>query len=155
MTARRSISPKMQDYLEAVTTLAAARGGARVADIARRLGVRMPTVHSALRVLRGAGLVTQARYGAVFPTPRGLREGRGIERSHHGLREFLTLVLGAGERAADAEACRLEHAVTPRTMAAIEAMTSFYASPRGAARLAELREFLSPPRGSFQRSSRR
>ncbi|MDQ7773818.1 MAG: metal-dependent transcriptional regulator [Elusimicrobiales bacterium] len=155
MTARRPISPKMQDYLEAVTALAASSGGARVADIARRLGVRMPTVNSALRVLREAGLVAQARYGAVFPTPRGRREGRGIERSHHGLKEFLTLVLGAEERSADAEACRLEHAVSPRTMAAIEAMTSFYASPRGAARLAELRGFLSPRRGGFKRSSRK
>lgn len=142
----------MQDYLEAVTALAAARGGARVADIARRLGVRMPTVNSALRVLRGAGLVTQARYGAVFPTPRGLREGRGIERSHHGLKDFLTRVLGADELSADAEACRLEHAVSPRTMAAIEAMTAFYSSPRGAARLAELRGFLSPACGVVPRS---
>lgn len=143
MPARRPISPKMQDYLEAVTALSSASAGARVADIARRLGVRMPTVNSALRVLREAGLVTQARYGAVFPTPRGLKEGRGIERSHLGLRDFLVLVLGAAERSADAEACRLEHAVSPRTMAAIEAMTSFYTSPRGAARLAELRGFIS------------
>lgn len=139
MPVRRPISPKMQDYLEAVTALAASRGGARVADIARRLGVRMPTVNSALRVLREAGLVTQARYGAVFPTPRGLKEGRGIERSHLGLRTFLTQVLGADERSADEEACRLEHAVSRHTMAAIEAMTAFYSSPRGAARLAELR----------------
>ncbi len=133
----------MQDYLEAVTAIASARGGARVGEIARRLGVRMPTVNSALRVLREAGLVTQARYGAVFPTPRGLREGRGIARSHHGLREFLTLVLGAEDSSADAEACRLEHAVSPSTMAAIAAITAFYSSPRGAARLAELRGFMT------------
>lgn len=137
--ARKPISSKMQDYLEAVTALASSRGGARVADIARRLGVRMPTVNSALRVLREAGLVTQARYGAVFPTRRGLKEGRGIERSHLGLRDFLVLVLGAEARSADKEACRLEHAVSRRTMASIEAMTAFYTSPRGAARLAELR----------------
>ncbi|HNT97916.1 MAG TPA: metal-dependent transcriptional regulator [Elusimicrobiales bacterium] len=142
MPGHAPISPKMQDYLEAVTALASARGGARVADIARRLGVRMPTVNSALRVLRGAGMITQARYGAVHPTPRGLKEGRGIERSHLGLRSFLRLVTGAGERAADAEACRLEHAVSPRTMSAIEAMTAFYSSAAGRARLKELRTFI-------------
>jgi Mn-dependent DtxR family transcriptional regulator len=132
----------MQDYLEAVTALSSPRGGARVAGIARRLGVRMPTVNSALRVLREAGLVTQARYGAVYPTPRGLKAGKGIERSHLGLKSFLKLVTGAGERSADAEACLLEHAVSPRTMSAIEAMTAFYSSARGRARLEELRTFI-------------
>jgi len=132
----------MQDYLEAVTALAGTGKGARVADLSRRLGVRMPTVNSALRVLREAGLVAQARYGAVFPTPRGLREGRGIERSHLGLKDFLVLVLGTDPRSADKEACRLEHAVSRRTMAAINAMTAFYSSPRGAARLAELRRVM-------------
>lgn len=146
MSGRTPISPKMQDYLEAVTALSSARGGARVADIARRLGVRMPTVNSALRVLRGAGMITQARYGAVYPTPRGLKEGKGIERSHLGLRSFLRLVTGAGERSADAEACRLEHAVSPRTMSAIEAMTAFYSSAPGRARLKELRAFIREKR---------
>ncbi|MCL2701763.1 MAG: metal-dependent transcriptional regulator [Phycisphaerae bacterium] len=105
------LSPSQEDYLEAVLDLVRAGQVARVRDIARRLGVGMPSVTVALRQLSSRGLVNYDPYQVVTLTAAGRQAGEEIERRHRVLESFLTDVLGLDEAVARANACRMEHAV--------------------------------------------
>jgi DtxR family Mn-dependent transcriptional regulator len=107
----KKLSPSQEDYLEAVLDLVRTGQVARVRDIARRLGVGMPSVTVALRALSSRGLVNYDPYEVVTLTEAGQRTGEEIERRHRVLQSFLTDVLGLDESTARANACRMEHAV--------------------------------------------
>jgi DtxR family transcriptional regulator, Mn-dependent transcriptional regulator len=106
-----ALSSSQEDYLEAVLDLVRAGHVARVRDIARRLGVGMPSVSVALRALRGRGLVNYNPYQVITLTESGRRLGEGVGRRHSVLEDFLTTVLGVEPARARSNACRMEHAI--------------------------------------------
>ena len=57
MSEAHAISPKLEDYLEAIFNLVAEDRVARVSDIADRMGVQKPTVTGVLRHLADHCLV--------------------------------------------------------------------------------------------------
>jgi DtxR family Mn-dependent transcriptional regulator len=114
--ADRGLTRATEDYLEAILDLQEAQGTARVKEIARRLGVRMPTVTQALSGLVRRGLARHERYEHVDLTRRGLQVARETQRRHAGILRFLTEVLGLDARAAEREACAIEHAMRPETV---------------------------------------
>ena len=103
-------SASIENYLEAIATLTDAKGYAQTTEIARALGVKMPSVTAALKVLAKKGYVTYAAYQPVRLTPKGRAVAHGISRRHALLRHFLTDALGLTSAHADTLACRLEHA---------------------------------------------
>jgi DtxR family Mn-dependent transcriptional regulator len=105
------LSPSMEDYLEAVLALIRTGQVARVRDIAGRLGVGMSSVSRALRALGAKGLVNYDPYQVVTLTDEGRRLGESVDRRHAVLGEFLTDVLGVAPAVAQANACRIEHAI--------------------------------------------
>ena len=107
------MSPSLEDYLETVLDLVKKGQVARVRDIARRLGVGMPSVTVALRQLSARGLVNYDPYQVITLTESGRAAGEEIERRHRVLQSFLQDVLGLDETTARANACRMEHAVEP------------------------------------------
>jgi len=114
------LSPALEDCLEAVSEQTRLGRPARVRDLARRLGVRMPTVTVALRRLAVAGLVDYQRYGGAVPTAAGRRAGRRVESRHQRLARFLTDALGVAATTAQATACRLEHAIDEALLRRLE-----------------------------------
>jgi DtxR family Mn-dependent transcriptional regulator len=107
----RAVSAVQEDYLEAIAELGAHAEPARSRDIAARVKVHKSTVTAALRALAAKGLVSYSPYTAVTLTDSGRRVASQVCRRHRLLRRFLDESLGMGEAAADATACRLEHAV--------------------------------------------
>jgi DtxR family Mn-dependent transcriptional regulator len=107
----------MEDYLEAVLLLAAPNGVARVRDIARRLGVGMPSVSSALKALSRRGLVNYDPYQFITLTARGRQQAVAISIRHETLRRFFVEVLGMSDDSAQANACRIEHAADSELLA--------------------------------------
>lgn len=105
-----------EDYLEAILALEAAGRTVRVRDLALRLGVSRPSVVSALAVLSGKGMVVHERYGGVELTAAGRRAADEVSRRHRLVSRFLREVLGVSERVADADACRIEHALSAETV---------------------------------------
>ena len=103
-------SASNEDYLEAIASLTEENGYANTTAIARLIGVKMPSVSSALKVLAGKGYVTYAPYKPVKLTAEGRAVARRIARRHALLRRFLTDALGLQKLHADALACRMEHA---------------------------------------------
>jgi len=112
VTARKSkLSTSLEDYLEAILHLVRRQRVARVRDIARRLGVHMPSVTAALKVLAQRKLVNYDPYQFITLTESGQRAAQEVTRRHRVLRDFLTGVLGLDDSRAEANACRMEHAV--------------------------------------------
>jgi DtxR family Mn-dependent transcriptional regulator len=103
------LSASLEDYLEAIFTVAAEKGAARAKDIARRLDVKAGSVTGALQALAEKKLVNYAPYEVITLTSEGLQKARQIIRRHEVLRDFFVDVLGVDEEIADEGACKLEH----------------------------------------------
>jgi len=109
--AGKRLTASLEDYLEAVLLLIRQGRVARVRDIAARLGVGMSSVTAALKALAERRLVNYDPYQVVTLTGRGRELAEGINRRHIALRRFLVEVLRLDGDLADANACRMEHAV--------------------------------------------
>ncbi|NLF16197.1 MAG: metal-dependent transcriptional regulator [Lentisphaerae bacterium] len=107
----RPVSAALEDYLEAIAELDGRGQPARSRDIAARVGVHKSTVTAALRSLSAKGLAEYSPYSAVALTDAGRRVAEQVRLRHCQLRRFLVDTLGMGAKAADAAACRLEHAI--------------------------------------------
>lgn len=108
-----------EDYLEAIYRIALdgeTSEGVRSVDVAELLDVSKASVNKAITNLKEIGLVEQNRYGRVVLTEQGEHFGAEVWRAHRTLRAFLRNELGVDPETADAEACLMEHALSPDTM---------------------------------------
>ncbi|HUZ85889.1 MAG TPA: metal-dependent transcriptional regulator [Candidatus Baltobacterales bacterium] len=99
-------------YLEAVYYMWAEGEPLRSSRLADWLGVSRPTVAVAVRRMTRDGLVRMNGHKEIELTPRGFRTAELIVRRHRIMERWLTDALGLDWVTADAEAARLEHAVS-------------------------------------------
>jgi DtxR family Mn-dependent transcriptional regulator len=109
------LSSSAEDYLEAVLILDLKKKVVRVKDISEEMGVSMPSVHQALKILKKEGMVRHESYGYVELTSRGRSEANRIYYRHRIIRKFLTDILNIPRRVAEEEACRIEHYISAET----------------------------------------
>ena len=105
------ISASLEDYLEAIFWLVREQRVARSKDIAERMGVTKSSVTGALRQLTANGYINYDPYSFVTLTESGEELAEMIAHRHQVLADFLERVLGVEASAADANACRMEHAI--------------------------------------------
>ncbi len=110
------LTDSMEDYLEAISVLGEKTKYVRVRDIAKEMCVRMPSVTEALKTLAEKDLVRHEKYEYVELTERGTAIALEIRHRHNALLEFLTEVLGVDSETASADACGIEHSVSPITL---------------------------------------
>ncbi|MDZ4169007.1 MAG: metal-dependent transcriptional regulator [Coriobacteriia bacterium] len=108
----------LEEYLETIYKQSQ-DGVVRPSRIAEAIGVSGPTVTATLKRLESRGLVFR-RGTEVLLTPEGVAESLDIVRRHRLAERFLVDVLGLDWDAAHEEACLLEHALSPRVLAALE-----------------------------------
>jgi len=106
----------MEDYLEAIYHLEQERRIARVRDIANRLGVKMSSVSSALKILGSRGLIRYDPHQFITLTDRGIKMAEEIVRKHEVLKRFLAGVLQIDPAVAEDNACRIEHHLDPEVI---------------------------------------
>jgi DtxR family Mn-dependent transcriptional regulator len=116
------LSSNMEDYIEVIAILNKEKSVARVKDISRLMHVKNPSVTGALRTLEKNNLVRHERYGYVELTSLGEKIARDIQKKHHTLLRFFTLVLKIDPVIAERDACNLEHAISAPTL---EKLTKF------------------------------
>jgi DtxR family Mn-dependent transcriptional regulator len=116
MEPSSSLSEAMEDYLEAIYHLEQERRIARVRDIANRLGVKMSSVSSALKILGSRGLISYDPHQYITLTDRGIKTAKEIVRKHEVLKRFLFRILQVEENIAEENACRIEHHLDPEVM---------------------------------------
>ncbi len=118
------LTASMEDYLEAILRLADVKRVVRVRDVARAVGVSAPSATGAIKSLQKRGLVSHERYEDVILTREGKEIAEVVDQRHRELRTFFQQVLLLDAEAAEEEACRLEHSISPST---VDRLRSFLA----------------------------
>ena len=119
----------MEDYLESILMLGQGKEAVRVSQISQALGVKMPSVTSALTKLARDGLVEHKRYGLTRLTPEGKLIAQDVFHRHEALRHFLTEILNINPETAVYDACKMEHSVSPATQEKLAKFVQFVSSP--------------------------
>lgn len=109
MNAGRELSASLEDYLEAIFCIIAAKGVARAKDIAKTLSVKASSVTGALQALAKKNYINYAPYEVVTLTSEGETLAKNVVRRHQILKDFFVSVLAVDEKLADEEACKMEH----------------------------------------------
>lgn len=111
-TRLRPPSEVIAHYLEAIYYIRAEGEAVRSARLADWLGVSRPTVTAALGRMHRDGMVRFNTRKEIELTQRGDTAAAAIVRRHRIVERWLTDVLGLDWVTADAEAERLEHAIS-------------------------------------------
>lgn len=111
-------TPTLEEYLETIYKLSE-HGTVKPTAIAESVGVSGPTVTNTLKRLEGGGYVIRQGTDVVL-TESGSAAALDIVRKHRVAERFLVDVLGLGWDEAHDDACRLEHALSPRVLVALE-----------------------------------
>ena len=114
-------------YLETVLVLSKELELVRSVDIAKRMGFSKPSVSRAMGLLKKAGYLTIGDDGAVRLTDSGRGLAEKVYERHTILTEAL-VSLGVGRKAAEDDACKMEHYISDETF---EAMKRHYAGFAG------------------------
>lgn len=109
------LSRSHEHYLRALWEVRSQRGYARLADVARELGVAPSTLSVGLKPLVARGLVTHDDHRFLLLTPAGERIAREVHHRFAVMRAFLRDVLGVSDAVAHHEACLFEHDVSAGT----------------------------------------
>lgn len=103
-----------EDYLECILLLSRETQFVHRVDVARRIGVSQPAVQKAVKLLTAAGYV-ECDGMHIYLTKSGEEYAVKIYGRHCTIREFLKLH-GVNSLDADADACELEHVLSPATL---------------------------------------
>ncbi len=107
------LSSSLEDYLEVIFHLEQSNRVARAKDIAEQMSVQRASVTGALKALAGRGLINYSPYSFITLTPSGRDIAREVIHRHKVLKEFFANTLQLGVEDAEANACRIEHAIDP------------------------------------------
>ena len=109
----------MENYLEAIYELSLDGDGARVSDIAEKLGVTKASTNSAMSTLAKRGLIVNEKYKEIYLTPAGRKLARATSEKHRVIRQFLINILKVDPVIADQDACAIEHVIGGESVDAI------------------------------------
>jgi len=119
------LSSNIEDYLETIIMLHRKNKVVRARDISRKMGVTMPSVSAAVRVLGEKGLVNHEKYGYIDLTKQGKISGERIYDSHKILIRFLKEILNTDAKTAEKDACKIEHGISENTIKRLIAFVKF------------------------------
>jgi DtxR family transcriptional regulator, Mn-dependent transcriptional regulator len=114
------LSPTMEDYLETILLLSEEGTGARLSDIAEKVGVTKASANRAMVTLSNQRFIRQERYKEVHLTPEGVAYANTIVHKHTVIKQFFTEVLQIDAEIADQEACRIEHVISLDSVLAMQ-----------------------------------
>lgn len=118
--ARSSVSPVVEEYLQAIYNLAMEGEPVVGARLAERFGVSPPTVTATLKRMRADGLLADT-HGEVALSDEGVAAAESSLRRHRLCERFLAETLGMDWVEAHEQAHHLEHALTPEIEASMVA----------------------------------
>lgn len=113
-----------ENYLETILNLERKNGIVRSIDIANELGFSKPSVSRAMSVLKKAGYIEQEAYGNIQLTNAGRARATEVYGRHKLITRFLVKVLDLDPVIAEQDACRIEHVISPETLARMHAVLS-------------------------------
>jgi len=118
------LAPRLEDYLETIYLLEQENQVARVKEIAKARGVKMPTVSEVLKRLSEKGYILYEPYGYVRTTEKGKEYAQKLYKKHEVLMTFLKEVLKLPPQKAEEEGCLMEHHLSDETVERIERLSN-------------------------------
>ena len=109
-----------EDYIETIYLLKKKKGVVRSIDVANELEFSRPSVSRAVGILKDNGLITMEADGELNLTAEGLKVAKAVYAKHTNLTKFLMMTAGVNETIAEADACRIEHIISPETFKGIK-----------------------------------
>ena len=109
-----------EDYIETIYLLKKKNGSVRSIDVANELGYSRPSVSRAVGILKEKKLITIENDGDICLTEEGLKTAKSVYEKHTTLTKFLIVTTGVDEATAEADACRIEHIISPTTFKGIK-----------------------------------
>ena len=106
-------------YLEAIYVLSKEQNSVHAIDISQHLGYSKPSVSRAMGLLKSGGYITVDEENHIHLTEEGRTVAEKIYERHDILSKML-ISLGVPEKTATTDACRLEHAISDESFAAIK-----------------------------------
>ena len=107
-------------YLETIYVLYKKNGHVRSVDVSEHMGYSKPSVSRAVGLLKNGGYIEMEHDGSILLTELGHQTAEKIYERHTVLTRFL-VGLGVSEEIAAEDACKLEHAISDESLAAIKA----------------------------------
>lgn len=114
------LSPTMENYLETIYLLSEEGVGARLSDIAEKVGVTKASANRAMATLSDLNFVRKEHYKEVHLTPEGLAYATTILHKHTVIKQFFIEVLQIDANIADQEACKIEHVISSDSVLAMQ-----------------------------------
>lgn len=109
-----------EDYLETILILQKQCGMVRSVDVARYMSVSKPSVCRAVGVLRDGGFLEMDEDHFLYLTDAGREVAEKIYERHQFFTEQL-IAAGVDPKIAEADACRMEHAISSESFARLKA----------------------------------
>lgn len=117
----------MEHYLETVYELSLENGSVRLSDVAQRMQVSKASANNAMNVLAEKQLVVSEKYREIRLTQNGYQLAHILLEKHSILQQLLRDVIGEDPELADADACAIEHVISPEAIQKInEFLESWY-----------------------------
>lgn len=114
-----SIHESGEMYLEAILVLSQKNGFVRSIDVSEYLGYSKPSVSRAVGILKNGNYIVVNKDGSLTLTESGKAIAEKIFERHTILSRLL-IRLGVSEETANADACKLEHAISDESFEAIK-----------------------------------
>ena len=110
-------------YLEAILVLSRKSSFVRSVDVSEYLQYSKPSVSRAMGILRQGEYIHMDKDGAITLTQTGLALAEKILERHTVLSRLL-MKLGVSQETAEADACKMEHAISDESFQAIKRYTA-------------------------------
>ena len=108
-----------QMYLETILVLSKSLPSVRSIDIVEHMGYSKPSVSRAMGLLKNGGFIRMDEDGYITLTDEGREVAETIYERHNILTEALVR-LGVDHETAAEDACKIEHAISDRSIQAIK-----------------------------------
>ena len=108
-----------EDYLETILILGNRSSLVRAVDIAAEMGFKKPSVSVAMKNLKASNYITIDENGFINLTETGQEIADKIYERHTFLTGWLTSI-GVDPKVAAEDACKMEHAISAESFAAIK-----------------------------------
>ena len=106
-------------YLETIYTLSQTKANVRSIDVAEALGYSRPSISRAVGLLKKDGYLAMDNDGFLTLTEAGKATAQKIYERHTVLTAAL-MALGVDAQTAAEDACKIEHVISDKTLAAIQ-----------------------------------
>jgi DtxR family transcriptional regulator, Mn-dependent transcriptional regulator len=103
-----------ENYIKSIYNLSQQEGEVSATELAKKLGVKLPTINSMIKKLAAKKIVSYAPYQGIKLTEKGKKQALSIIRKHRLAELFLVKVVGLGWEEVHDIAEQLEHVNSER-----------------------------------------